>query len=121
MPVDTYNTVLTIPAGQAYSQAISFADYHTISMWMPDAWTAADLSIQASLSGTVPTLLSEWRSVWTETGEILLPAAADRVISVVASILIPAGTKWVRVASGSFASPVNQVAQRQITAAFRRF
>lgn len=121
MPTDVYTVTAVIPTGASASQPISFAEYHTISLWMPAAWTAATLAMQASLSGAEPASDADWRTIFTDTAELALPAGAGRVLSVPAGILVPAGARWVRLISGTVATRVNQAAQRDILAAFRRF
>jgi hypothetical protein len=110
-----------IAASAQVSQPIPFEEYHTISLWMPDAWTTANLTLQTSLSGPEPAAESAWRNVWTDAAELSLPVAANRVVSVQFGLMVPAGARWIRLVSGTSASRVTQVAARTITAAFRRF
>lgn len=119
--VDVKTVDAVIALNTQVSQAIQFEDYHTITVWMPDAWTAANLTMQASRSGSEPTAEAQWRNVWTDTGELSLPAAANRVISAQFGFMVPAGSRWIRLVSGTSATRVTQTAARTITAAFRRF
>ena len=121
MGVDVKIVDAVIAASAQVSQPIPFEEYHTVSLWMPDAWTAANLTMQASLSVAEPAAEAAWRNVWTDTAELSLPAAVNRVISVQFGLMVPAGARWIRLVSGTSASRVTQVAARTITASFRRF
>jgi len=121
MGVDVKTVDAIIAASAQVSQPIPFEEYHTISLWMPDAWTTANLTLQTSLSGPEPAAESAWRNVWTDAAELSLPVAANRVVSVQFGLMVPAGARWIRLVSGTSASRVTQVAARTITAAFRRF
>ena len=121
MPTDVYTSEAIIPNGAAVSQAIPFEEYHTISLWLPAVWTAAALTMQASRLGTAPAAEGDWRSVYTDSAELVLAAGANRVLTVPAGIIVPAGTRWIRLVSGVEALRVNQAAARTIPAIFRRF
>jgi hypothetical protein len=121
MPTDVYTSEAIIPGGAAVSQAIPFTEYHTISLWLPAAWTTAALTMQASRLGGQPTAEGDWKSVYTDSAELVLAAGPNRVLTVPAGILAPAGTRWIRLVSGVEALRVNQTANRIIHTIFRRF
>ena len=75
---------------------------------MPAAWTAANLTFQASFDGTT------YYDLYDQDGtELNITAAASRHI-----VLNPDnfwGFKWLKVRSGTTGTPVNQGAARTIT------
>lgn len=75
---------------------------------MPASWTAASLSFQASIDS------ANWFDVYDRFGvEIVIPAAASRVITVEPTLFI--GFRYIKVRSGTTGTPVNQGADRTIT------
>lgn len=106
----------TIGAGAALSAAVNLGAKSLVGLVMPSAWTAADITFQASGDGGAT------------FGELVLTdlAAADAVATV--QIHSPATSQFIgidpeklrgvnvlKVRSGTSGAPVNQVAQADIT------
>jgi len=104
----------TIANGQALSTVVGFGgDYVPVALIMPSAWTAADLTFQAS----------------DDAGgfkDIYSAANAELAINVAASRFIPItptnfqATDRIKIRSGTAGVPVNQAAERVITVVCRK-
>ena len=96
-----------IANGASLSAAINLNGRVLTAIYMPAAWTAASLSFRASQDGV--------------TFYDLFPLGVEYVSAAAASIFIPLdnnnflGVKWLKVRSGTAASPVNQGAARTLT------
>lgn len=94
--------------------AASSASATLLAVQMPAAWTAAVLTLQASRDGAT------WVDVYDRFGaEVTLQAASSRRIVVEPSLI--AGVEYLRLRSGTAASPVNQGADRDVVLLFRQF
>lgn len=120
MPIIASTATLTIESGASVSNAMPIAGDQNVSIWMPDAWTAAGLTLQVARTEAAPAA-GDWRTVADLDGAVLLPAAANLVLLVPGSTLLPNGARWLRVLSGTVAAPVNQDAARTIVAERRSF
>lgn len=109
----------SIANGASVSGAIALPpNARNLSIYMPAAWTAAGMAVQFATTDAAPSA-GDWRT-WTDhTGEIALPAAANRVITTLDTIPMPSGAKWMRLVSGTVASQVVQAAQRDIPVTVR--
>ena len=77
---------------------------------MPGTWTAAPLTFQSSVDG------STWNDLYTEFGEYTIGsgvAGASR--SIVVDYPAFFGVRYLKIRSGTAASPVNQAASRSLT------
>lgn len=75
---------------------------------MPASWTAASLSFQVSIDS------ANFYDLYDTAGsEVVVAAAASRVITVPATLLL--GFRYIKVRSGTTGTPVNQGADRTIT------
>jgi hypothetical protein len=110
----------TIAAGQSLSGQVSLGQKTLVGIYMPAAWTAADLTFQVSGDGGttfeefVVTDLTAANAV--ATVQVHTPAASQFIG------LDPAkfrGVNCIKVRSGTSGTPVNQVAQAVITLALR--
>lgn len=120
MSIIASTATLTIESGASVSNAMPIAGDQNISLWMPDAWTTAGLALQvARVEGTPGA--SDWRTVADPSGMVALAAAANIVILVPATLLLPNSARWLRVLSGTVAVPVTQGATRTIVAERRSF
>ncbi len=103
---------VTISAGSALSAAVQLGDRHAVGIEMPGAWTAANLTFQASADG------STYRDLYDDSNnEYAVNADADRYL-----ILNPAdfaGIRFLKIRSGTSSSPVNQSAQRTLKLVMR--
>jgi len=112
----TNKVVATIPNGAAKSNAISLYDTASMSLLLPAAWTAADLTFEASFDGG-----TTWGEVWDDANaEVLIAAATiaarvgDAIVggAIIAKLL---GLPMIRLVSGNTAAEVNQLADRAFT------
>jgi hypothetical protein len=101
-------TTATIANGASLSGAVNLSGFTLIGIDMPASWTAANLTLQASVDN------STWDNVFDQTGtEVTITAAASRFI-----LLNPAdfvSVRYLRVRSGTSGTPVNQGGARTIT------
>lgn len=104
---------VTIPNGESLTDVINLRDQPVVAIQMPSAWTTADLTFQGSNDGT------NFFDVYTLDGdEYTVAAAASRYI-----VLSPFEFQWARyikIRSGTSASPVNQGATRTLVVVTRR-
>lgn len=104
----------TIANGAALSAAVSLAGKGIIRLNMPASWTAANLTFQVSADNAT------YLDLYDKNGsEYTVTAAASRSI-----ILPPAdfvGVNYIKIRSGTSATPVNQGASRDITIITRAF
>ena len=101
-------TTVEIANGQSLSGAVNLSGFTLIGIDMPASWTAANLTLQASVDN------STWDNVFDSLGtEVTITAAASRFI-----LLNPAdfvSVRYLRVRSGTSGTPVNQGGARNIT------
>ena len=98
---------VAIAQGQSLSADIDLAGATLVMLGLPAAWTAADLTFQVGDG------LGGWMNLYTADGvEYLARAAAGRCV-----LLPPADfarVRWLRIRSGTAATPVAQAAERQL-------
>jgi hypothetical protein len=101
-------TTATIANGASLSGAVNLSGWTLIGIDMPASWTAANLTLQASVDN------STWDNVFDSLGtEVTITAAASRFI-----LLNPAdfvSVRYLKVRSGTSGTPVNQGGARTIT------
>ncbi len=99
----------TIANGQSLSAAINMYDIGALSaIHMPAAWTAADLTFQASADGVT------YNNLYNDSGgEYTVTAAAARAIVVNLADFL--GIKFLKIRSGTSAVPVAQGADRSLS------
>ena len=97
-----------ITLGDNISGEIDLGYGKYISVVMPDAWDAADLTFQASdAEGGI------YQDVYDDLGSIvLIPADAGQVISITINALTFAGLRFIKIRSGTTAVPIVQTASR---------
>jgi hypothetical protein len=97
----------TIANGTSLSAAVDLTGLTLVGIQMPSAWTAADLTFEASTDdGT-------YDDVYDGALEYSVSAAASRFIRIAPSDLVSA--QYLKVRSGTSGTPVNQLAERAIT------
>lgn len=97
----------TIAASGSVSDDVNMGGRVLVGIEMPAAWTAASITFQASFDGT------NFFDVYDNLGvEVGATAVASRFIAMNPTALY--GIKYIRVRSGTTASPVNQAAERVI-------
>lgn len=108
LPHQQENPVATIANGQSLSDAIDLGGLRLVSIVMPSAWTAANLTFQVSHDGTT------YNNLYDAGGsEVTTTAAASRYI-----YLDPAfwsGIRFLKVRSGTSGAAVAQGAERLVT------
>lgn len=96
---------LKIANGQSLSNIIDFGLARPFAIQMPAAWTAANLTFQASIDGVT------FADLYDDAGvEVLLTATASHVIIMPPSKFI--GLRWLKVRSGTAGVAVAQGAER---------
>jgi hypothetical protein len=103
------NAKATIAASGSLSNAINVDGKRICGIQTPSAWTAADLTFQASFDGVT------YNDVYDEAeAEVTVQGAASRYTSLDAVALELSGVPWVKIRSGPTALPVAQSAERVI-------
>jgi hypothetical protein len=123
----SFSTIpVSIAAGAAISGEIDLGQMIALAVVMPSAWTAATLALQVSPYGSAGQALwdpgnaeypSLYQPLYNDGGsEITITVAANRVVTLATAGLqnavIP--LRWIKLVSGSSASPVTQAAARQL-------
>lgn len=108
---ETMNAVIAI--GTSLSTEIDTQDFPFIGVIMPAAWTAANLTFQvASRDAATGGVYS---NLFDDVGqEVVVSATAGRAIAIDAAALKLAPFSYLRVRSGTSATPVNQAAERTL-------
>lgn len=97
-----------IAAGGSLSAAADLGGLRLAGIEMPAGWTAAGLTFQGA--ATNPAGLAD---LYDGSGaEVTLPAAAGRFIQVDEERF--AGIRWLKIRSGTSATPVTQAAERTL-------
>lgn len=103
------NANTTIANNASLSSAVSLGYTRVHRIAMPATWTTAALTFQSSYDGNT------YNDVYTDSGEYTVSSSvvgASRTIVLDQSIFY--GIKWLKVRSGTSASPVNQAAARTL-------
>lgn len=99
----------TILNGASLSDAIVNNGAPVAGVYMPAAWTTADLTLQMSLDG------ANFNNVYDKDGtEVTIKAGASRYIQLNSADFV--GCVAFKIRSGTSGTPVNQGADRTITA-----
>ena len=106
---DTTTVSATIAAGGSLSGEVTLPlGYYLAALVMPSAWTAADLTFQISADNAT------FADFYDNAGvEITVPAAASRAIMLDSDTW--RAVRFLKVRSGTSATPVNQSSSRTIT------
>lgn len=97
-----------IGAGGSLSEAVDLGGLRLAGIEMPAGWTSAGLSFQAAASGS-----AALADLYSEAGaEVTVAAAAGRFIRLEGVVF--AGLRWLKLRSGTAATPVNQAAERTL-------
>jgi hypothetical protein len=104
---EAYSTA-TIANGASLSDAVNLQGGRLVAIVMPAAWTAGDLTFQASADGTT------FNNVYDEDdAEVVVEAAASRHIILNPGVWL--GIRQIKVRSGTSGAAVNQGGARLIT------
>lgn len=110
----------TIAAGAALSGAVNLGEKQLLGIYMPGAWTAADITLQSSPDGG-----TTFYELNATDGAAADAVAAFQVHAPAASQFVAIdptklrGVNCIKLRSGTAGSPVNQVAQAVLTLATR--
>lgn len=105
--------VATIANGASQSGAIDVSDYVIAAIQMPTSWTTAAITFLASATKD-GTYYPVYDDAGTEVTIASANAAASRVIVNKAVIEQLAGLRWIKLRSGTEATPVNQGGSRAV-------
>lgn len=97
---------VTIANGASLSGSTNLAGHILCGFYMPSAWTAASITLQASYDGT------NFSDVYYDGSEVSITASASQYISLDPQRYF--GIQQIRVRSGTSSSAVNQAAERVI-------
>lgn len=100
---------VTIANGESLSGPIDISAFDHIRIEMPDEWTPADLTIQAlAVDGT-------YKDVYDKDGnEVAIKVDTNRIISISASNPKLGPLSWIKLRSGTGATPVAQGGERTL-------
>jgi hypothetical protein len=105
---DFTTTTTTIANGASLSGTVDLGSNDLVGIIMPSAWTAASLTFQFSIDGT------NFYDAYSATAELSsTAAAASRMISINAANYDMG--RYIKIRSGTSATPVNQAADRILT------
>lgn len=109
MGVKKFNPTVTIPANDAIalSAGVDVSTRTPVAMVLPSGWTAATITFQASFNGA--TFSNMYESDGTELSSTV--AASQHVVLDPVNF---AGVKWLKLRSGTLATPVEQTDDRAI-------
>ena len=96
-----------IENGGSLSGAVDLGGRKLVAIVMPDTWTAASLTFQASPDGT------NYFNVYDDPTERKLTVAASYYSAL--NIADWVGFRWLKFRSGTAGTPVNQAAERTLT------
>lgn len=112
-PIDRTHKTVTIANGASLSDAEDVRGLLLVGITMPAAWTAADLSFQASADGTT------YNDAYDADGnELVVQAAASRYIAI--GDMAFQGVAYIKVRSGTTGAAQAQGAARLVTLHLRR-
>lgn len=97
-----------IGSGTALSNAVCVLGYDIVAIQMPAAWTSAVVTFETSMDD------STYSEVYDDAGnEVSLTVAAGRWVTIPSDVSLHFGT-YIKVRSGTNATPVNQAADREL-------
>ncbi|MEO6381981.1 MAG: hypothetical protein ABIO35_08285 [Nitrobacter sp.] len=105
---DQLQKVVTIAPGASLSGAVDLAGSRMLALVIPASWTTASVSMQASPDGVT------YSNVYVDGTELTVTATSSNYMgfSTPAELL---GIRYVKIRSGTSASPVTQTNGAQIT------
>lgn len=107
------SAVATISSGQSLSSSVDLGGTRLFGIKMPAAWTAANITFQASFDGG-----ATWVNMYDTYGnELTVTPAANRFITI--DPVNFAAVQLLRIRSGTAATPVNQAQNSDLTLILR--
>ena len=104
-------TLVTIANGASVSGAVDIRETALLGFFAPAAWTAAALQVEASADGS-----TNWVPITDSSGSVTGSLAS--ITALYAYALDPVAMlpwRYIRILSGTVATPVNQAADRVFT------
>lgn len=98
---------VTIANGQSLSDAVDLGDKVLCAIQMPDAWTTASLTLQASYDGVTFADVSAG-------GEYEVSSVAASKFLLLHTSYVFTGIRYLKIRSGTSGTPVNQGADRTL-------
>jgi hypothetical protein len=117
MGLITQHPTVTIAAGASLSSPASVGSKVLCGIIFPAVWTSASLTFQVSVDGGATWL--EYYDDSTTEQQILTTTPTGLYLALDASMF--AGVTMLKVRSGTFAAPVNQVAAASLMLVARKF
>ena len=110
---DASPQTVTIAAAASLSEAVDLRGMMLLAIFMPAAWDAAVLTFMGS-----PTLGGTYLPIYDDaSNEVTVPVAAGKAVAIDAALLKLAPFRYIKIRSGTAATPVAQTAERKITVA----
>lgn len=100
-----------IPAGASISAPVDIWGYRYITIFMPSAWTTANITFLSAPTFGGQTYASLYNDLGTEVN---ITAAASRTIAIDTNALTLAGLRYIKIRSGTASTPVAQASERTI-------
>ncbi|MCX2726013.1 hypothetical protein OO015_00635 [Thermomicrobium sp. 4228-Ro] len=98
---------VTISSGSSISPGVDLDGLTLVGILMPDTWDGTSITFQASLNGT------GWYDLYDAAGnEVTLTVGPARYIQIDPQRIL--GIRYLRIRSGTAATPVNQTANRTL-------
>lgn len=105
----------TIALGASESGVIDLEGYQLAAFYMPAAWDAAAISFLSA-----PTADGTFEPVYADGIEVTEPVAAGRCCPISSNALALASLRFIKLRSGTAATPVVQTAARTINLSLKR-
>lgn len=107
-PSKLMTTQAVIANGASLSGVVNLGGTSVLAVIMPASWTAANLTVQASMDGV------NFYDLYTASGtEFMITAAASRCLMLQPADVL--GARYVKLRSGTAAAAVTQGAERVVT------
>lgn len=101
-----------VPNNQAVTGMIDLGSHGLLAIEMPESWAGTAITFQAKAERSVTSAESteDWDDVYDDTGtEVSITVAANRVVVIGTVTKAAIGAlRFIRIRSGTAASPVNQ-------------
>jgi hypothetical protein len=98
----------TIAAGASLSDAVDIDGWKFMAFEMPAEWDAASMTYQASIDNVT------FKDLYMDGAEVTGTVTASKVCAVNLNALAFAAVRYIKIRSGTAATPVNQTAERKI-------
>lgn len=113
----------TIANGTSLSPGQAVGAWDWLGLKMPTAWTAAGIQLEFSEVTPMTATDADWWTLANAAGDVVIAATNNRyIVTSSLGIYLPIfkGNTFMRIRSGTRASPVNQAAARDILVYGRR-